>query len=243
MELTLLIAAIQSSILLGLLHGVNPCGHSWLVLVPFISGEKRGRRVFYLTASFVAGTALACLVLGATLGALSSSIPLSFGFWLERITSIVLIVLGLILLCKPTILHHHDHDHESSDHHHSEPHNHSHHHGSEVMGRFKGLRTEHKFLPFSLFIIGFVNMIVPCPTAAVMYGYALNSGSAWAATLVFAAYAVATAIAVSVVIFLIFRMSNAANKLQKQWVEPLIMRLSGLVIVIFSGYGLVNPPM
>ena len=242
MEITLLVAAIQSSILLGFLHGVNPCGHSWLVLVPFISGEKRGRRVFYLTASFVTGTALACLVLGATLGAVSSSIPLSFGLWLERITSILLIVLGLILLYKPTILHHHDR--ESLDHHHSEQHDHSHHHhDSGITGRFKDLRTDHNFLPFSLFVIGFVNMIVPCPTAAVMYGYALNSGSAWAATLVFAAYAVATAIAVSIVVFFIFRVSNAANKLQKQWIEPLIMRLSGLVIVVFSGYGLINLPM
>ena len=111
------------------------------------------------------------------------------------------------------------------------------------MGRFKGLRTDRKFLPLSLFIIGFVNMIVPCPTVAVMYGYALNSGSAWAATVVFAVYAIATAVAVSVVIFIIFKASTAAGNLQKHWVEPLIMRLSGVVIVVFSGYGLVNPTM
>ena len=54
---TLLFAAIQSSFLLGLLHGVNPCGHSWLVLAPFVSGEKKGSRVTLLTTMFLGGTA------------------------------------------------------------------------------------------------------------------------------------------------------------------------------------------
>ena len=56
---TLFLAALQSSFVLGLIHGVNPCGHSWLVLAPFVTGEKRGGRVALLTAAFVGGTAVA----------------------------------------------------------------------------------------------------------------------------------------------------------------------------------------
>ena len=89
-----------------------------------------------------------------------------------------------------------------------------------------------------LFGIGFINMIVPCPTAAVMYGYALNSGSTSNATLVFGIYALSTAIAVGAVIYLIFKVTSMATSLQKDWVEPFIMRLAGLIIVVFSGYGL-----
>jgi len=81
-------------------------------------------------------------------------------------------------------------------------------------------------------------MIVPCPTAAIMYGYALNAGSAFKATLVFGTYAISTAIAVGGVIFLIFKVTTMASSLQKDWVEPLVMRLSGGVIVIFSVYGI-----
>ena len=81
-------------------------------------------------------------------------------------------------------------------------------------------------------------MIIPCPTAAVMYGYALNSGSALPATLVFASYALSTAIAVGAVIYCIYRITTMASNLQKDWVEPLIMRSAGAIIVIFSGYGL-----
>jgi nickel/cobalt exporter len=93
-------------------------------------------------------------------------------------------------------------------------------------------------LPFALFGIGFVNMIIPCPTAAVMYGYALNAGSMLTATLVFGTYAVSTALAVGAVIFVIFKATSIAGSLQKEWVEPFIMRLAGGVIIIFSVYGL-----
>jgi len=244
MELeTLLVAAIQSSFLLGLLHGINPCGHSWLVLAPFVSGEKRGSRVALLTAMFVGGTAVACIVLGASLGAVSQIMPQSMGVWIEVITSVILIIIGLLLLYDPHILHSHDHDHDHHDHSHSfdcnqnhQDHTHNHDHG--ILARIKSLTKNKKLLPPALFAIGFVNMIVPCPTAAVMYTYALNAGSVWNATVVFGTYAVSTAIAVGAVIYLIFKATTMAHSLQKDWVEPFIMRFAGVVIIVFSGYGM-----
>lgn len=251
---TVFLAALQSSFILGLLHGVNPCGHSWLVLAPFITGERCGQRVVVLTLSFLTGTALACLVLGATLGAISHYIPATMGGWVEIGISIILLILGAILIYKPDLLHHHDHDHEHLDYHHE--HHHGPWHEHETGGNapcthghdqhaprsrwFKQLTTDKRFLPLALFFVGFVNMVIPCPTAAVMYGYALRSGDALSATWVFGSYAVATAIAVGGVIYLLFRLSKMAVALQHDWVEPLIMRTAGLVIVVFSGYGLYN---
>lgn len=241
---TLLLAAIQSSFLLGLLHGVNPCGHSWLVLAPFVSGEKKGSRVTLLTAMFLGGTAVACLVLGASLGAVSQFIPASMGIWVEAVTSVILIVIGLLLLYDPHILHSHDHDHEHSDNCHCshQHHDHSHSHDHSVIGRVKRLTKNKKLLPPALFAIGFVNMIVPCPTAAVMYTYALNAGNAWNATVVFGTYALSTAMAVGAVIYLIFRATRMAHSLQKDWVEPVVMRLAGVIIIVFSGYGIFQIP-
>lgn len=244
---TLLLAAIQSSFMLGLLHGVNPCGHSWLVLAPFVSGEKDGSRVSLLTIMFLGGTFAACLVLGATLGAVSEMIPANMGIWVEIITSVILIAIGLLLLYDPHILHHHDHDHDHEHDHHDHSHgcDHcSHHHdhsegaGTSIMTRLKRLTKNKKLLPPALFAIGFINMIVPCPTAAVMYSYALNAENILAATIVFGTYAVSTAIAVGAVIYLIFRTTKMAHNLQKDWVEPTIMRFSGFIIVLFSGYGI-----
>lgn len=235
---TLLAAALQSSFMLGLIHGVNPCGHSWLVLAPFVSTEKSGKKVTILTIAFLAGTALACLILGASLGAISMLIPPSAGTWVEGGTSLILLVIGLLLLYNPHILHSHDHHH---DHRHSEEGCCGHVDQEMKAGlgdRLKKILKNQKSMPIMLFGIGFVNMIVPCPTAAVMYGYALNSASTSNATLVFGTYAISTAIAVGAVIYLIFKATSMAHSLQKDWVEPLVMRLAGLVIVVFSGYGL-----
>ncbi len=249
----LFIAALQSSFLLGLIHGINPCGHSWLVLTPFITGEKKGSRVAILTSAFLFGTALACLALGATLGTISGLLPPAASFWVEIGTSALLIIIGFLLLYNPEILHKHthdhSHDHEDHDQHHccghhghDHHHDHEHEHGAcqhtcnDSVPTKAG--TKGKWLALSLFGIGFINMIIPCPTAAVMYGYALNSGSALTATLVFGSYAVSTAIAVGLVIYCIFRITTMAGRLQKDWVEPLIMRTAGIIIVIFSGYGL-----
>ncbi len=244
---TILLAAIQSSFLLGLLHGINPCGHSWLVLAPFVTGEKNGVRVALLTCAFLCGTALACLALGASIGAISKFVPLYLGTWVEIGTSVILIVLGLLLIYNPYLLHNHEHD-EHHEHCHGDQHNHHEYtkhsnsydnHGiNGFLYKLHRLTKNNKLLPFALFGIGFVNMIVPCPTAAIMYGYALNAGSAFSATLVFGTYAISTAIAVGGVIFLIFKATTMVNSLQQEWVEPLIMRLSGGVIVLFSGYGI-----
>ncbi|MBT8346122.1 MAG: sulfite exporter TauE/SafE family protein [Desulfobacterales bacterium] len=235
----LLTAAIQSSFMLGLIHGVNPCGHSWLVLAPFISAEKSGRKVTVLTASFLTGTALACLILGASLGAVSMLIPPAAGVWVEGGTSLILLVIGLLLLYDPHILHSHGHHHD--DHHHNDGNSCNHSHDEmkvRLSDKLASLLKNQKSMPIMLFGIGFINMIVPCPTAAVMYGYALNSGSTSSATLVFGTYALSTAIAVGAVIYMIFKVTSMASSLKKDWVEPLVMRLAGLVIVVFSVYGL-----
>lgn len=224
---TLFLAALQSSFLLGLIHGVNPCGHSWLVLAPFVTGEKRGRRVAVLTVAFVGGTAAACLVLGATLGTVSSFLPPTASWWVDIATSLLLLILGAALLYKPALLHNHGH--------HDTDHDHDHHDHPKTSGK---IDHRQKWLAPSLFGIGFMNMIIPCPTAAIMYGYAIKSGSAVDATLVFGSYAIATAMTVGAVIFVIFKVTTMAGKLQKNWVEPLIMRVAGGIIIIFSGYGL-----
>jgi nickel/cobalt transporter (NicO) family protein len=229
---TLLFAAIQSSFLLGLLHGVNPCGHSWLVLAPFVTGERDGKRVALLTCSFLGGTALACLALGATLGVISQAIPLSLGMWVNIGISVILIVLGSLLIYNPQLLHHHGHTHKDGR---NEVESHPHSHQSKnLIQKLHRLKADRKWLPFALFGIGFVNMIVPCPTAAVMYGYALGAGNTFAASLVFGTYAFSTAIAVGGVILLIFKVTSMTSSLQKEWIEPLIMRAAGLVIVFFS---------
>ncbi len=125
---SIFLVAMQSSLFLGLIHGINPCGHSWLVLAPFVYGEKNGKRVFSLTSAFILGTTLACLGIGLTLGSISLTIPDSLTYIVDIITVLILVILGAILIIKPELLHSHDHDHEHGEHGHNDHHHHEHHH-------------------------------------------------------------------------------------------------------------------
>lgn len=239
------LVALQSSLLLGLVHGVNPCGHSWLALAPFVSGERRASRVLALTGAFLGGTALACLLLGLTLGAVSTLFPPSFSYWLDIIAALAIILLGLILAVRPHLLHSHDHSHEH-EHDHGQAHTHDHGHGHDHCHEHesRGCADSHgpsklrKAAVPGLFAFGFVNMIVPCPTVAIMYSYALNSGSVWRSVAVFAAYALTTALAVGAVIWALFRAASWARRLNDHRFEEWIMRGIGLMTVAFGLYTL-----
>ena len=91
---------------------------------------------------------------------------------------------------------------------------------------------------WGLFSIGFVNMIVPCPTVALMYTYALDSGSVLKGTAVFAVYAVGTAIALAGVIYAIYKAASMVRTLTQEWVEPLVMRVAGVMTIAFAAYSL-----
>lgn len=233
--------AIQSSLVLGLVHGVNPCGHSWLVLAPFVCGEKRGGRVLSLTLAFIVGTTFACLLIGLTLGSVSLTIPESFTFYVDLITFAVLLALGLTLIIKPELLHSHDHEHGGE---HSHDHAH-HHHNHEPHARSRqcdchahGKLSAQSMTVWGLFTIGFMNMIVPCPTVALMYTYALNSGSVLRGTLVFAVYALSTGVTLAGVIYAIYKAAGLVRTLSQEWVEPLVMRAAGVMTIGFGAYAL-----
>jgi nickel/cobalt exporter len=241
----LFLIAIQSSFILGLIHGVNPCGHSWLVLAPFVSGTNKGKRVAFLTFSFLAGTTAGCLVLGATLGAISGAIPAGSGKWLEIATATILIILGIIMVVKPHLLHHHDH--EGHDHDHASP---GHHHqpaaqnpgpGNCAAAAKKGILKHQKTTGTTLFGVGFINMIIPCPTVAIMYSFAIESGSYLESITVFGVYAFSTALAVGAVIYGIFRVTTLLRTLSQDWIETAIMRTIGAMTVIFGVYSLYLP--
>ena len=251
--------AMQSSLFLGLIHGINPCGHSWLVLAPFVYGEKNGKRVFSLTSAFILGTTLACLIIGLTLGSISLTIPDSLTYIVDIITVVILVLLGAILIVKPELLHSHDHDHShghhdhshghhdhSHDHDHSHEHDHGHDHSGHEHAHGCGCSCSHGKLNlrsvtfWGLFSIGFVNMIVPCPTVAIMYKYALDSGSVFKGTAVFASYALGTAIALAAVIYAIYRAASFVRALEQDWVEPLVMRTAGMMTIGFAVYSYIK---
>ncbi|WP_430734959.1 sulfite exporter TauE/SafE family protein [Halodesulfovibrio aestuarii] len=286
--------ALQSALALGFIHGINPCGHSWLVLAPFTYGAKDGKHVFSITSGFILGTTIACITIGFSLGSISLAIPASFKTAVDLFTVGILIILGLILIVKPHLLHSHDHDHDEhaatrcGDHAYGYPvcyENHGHHNGHQplvventaaatepayTLGQpvSSTVKIQNEFIPgkkkstkrkehghnhhhscgcsttskltkvtfWGLTVFGFLNMIVPCPTVAIMYTYGLDSGSILKSTLVFLCYAVGTGLTLSAVIFSIYKATNALNTLNKAWIEPLVMRTAGVLTIVFAVY-------
>ncbi|SKA69034.1 sulfite exporter TauE/SafE family protein [Desulfobaculum bizertense] len=236
--------SIQSSFAIGLLHGVNPCGHSWLVLTPFINPQGKGSRLRKITASFLLGTALACLLLGLTLGQISTFIPAGFATAIEQGINILLIILGLTLVIRPNLLHSHDHEHSCSHGHHHE-HDAQHHHETAHEEHGHGGHTHSHSIAdrasaWGMFSFGFINMLVPCPTAAIMFSYALQSHSPALSSTVFLSYAIGTALSVSLVVYGLQRAAHWASSLNKPWLEPLVMRLVGLFIILVGAFALVS---
>lgn len=221
---TMFFVALQSALVLGLIHGVNPCGHSWVVLAPFVVGDTSPRRVAALTLSFITGTTLGCLAIGLALGLLASGLPESTRVVADLATAVILIGLGGVLLWRPGLLHNHGHDHDDD-------HDHDH-----DRGRLD-LRAA---TAWGLGVLGFVNMVVPCPTVAILYSYALRSADAARSVAVFGVYAVGTGLALAAVIFALHRITGLMRRLSKPWVEPMIMRVAGVLTVGFGVYSLVH---
>ena len=81
-------------------------------------------------------------------------------------------------------------------------------------------------------------MAVPCPTVAVMYSYAIDSGNWLKSASVFGVYAVSTAIAVGGVIFLLRRTADLVMRMNKPWLESAILRTAGVLTIAFGTYSI-----
>ncbi|MBW2553467.1 MAG: sulfite exporter TauE/SafE family protein, partial [Deltaproteobacteria bacterium] len=221
------IVALQASIVLGLLHGISPCGHSWPMLAPFCITAKSMRKCINVWFFFCLGTTVACLVLGVIFGMLGSFIPPSWDIYFGIGTACILVVLGVVIIFKPHWLHFEDEEEEealkkSLD-------------STEQALQFTTNKRRFKHgIYWGMFSIGFINMIIPCPTAAVMYTYALVAKSVPVGTTIFLAYALATSLVLLIITYSLGKATLFFKKLGQEKYEVLITRISGAFI---AGFG------
>ena len=222
------IVALQASIMLGLLHGISPCGHSWPILAPFCITAKSMRKCINVWFFFCLGTTIACLILGVIFGMLGSFIPPSWDIYFGIGTAGILVVLGIVVILKPHWLHFEDEEEEevlkkSLD-------------SAEQALQFTTSKRRFKHgIYWGMFSIGFINMIIPCPTAAVMYTYALVAKSVPVGTTIFLAYALATSLVLLIITYFLGKATLFFKKLGQEKYEVLITRISGVFI---AGFGL-----
>ena len=223
------IIALQASLVLGLLHGISPCGHSWPILAPFCITAKSMRKCINVWFFFCLGTTVACLVLGALFGMLGSFIPPSWDIYFGIGTAGILVVLGTVVIFRPHWLHFEDEEEEealkkSLD-------------SAEQALQFTTSKRRFKHgIYWGMFSIGFINMIIPCPTAALMYTYALVAKSVPVGTTIFLAYALATSLVLLIITYSLGKATLFFKKLGQEKYEVLITRISGAFIAGFGVY-------
>ena len=223
------IVALQASTVLGFLHGISPCGHSWPILAPFCITAKDMRKCINVWFFFCAGTTSACLLLGVVFGALGSIIPRSWDVYFGMGTAGILVVLGIILIVRPHWLHFEDEEEEE-----------------ELKGALENTEQALKFttskrrfkhgIYWGMFSLGFVNMIIPCPTAGVMYTYALVAKSIPVGTAIFLAYALSTSLVLLIITYFLGKATLFFKKLGQEKYEVLITQISGALIAGFGVY-------
>ena len=221
--------ALQASIGLGLLHGISPCGHSWPILAPFCITARTLRKCIMVWFFFSLGTTVACLFLGVIFGALGSFIPPSWDVYFGIGTACILVILGIIVIVKPDWLHFEDEEEEEklkgaledSD--------------QALAYTSNNNRFKHGVY-WGMFSIGFINMIIPCPTVGVMYTYALVSKSIAVGTTIFLAYALATAVVLLAVALFLGKATLFFRNLGQEKYEILLTRVSGALIAGFGVY-------
>jgi nickel/cobalt exporter len=178
---------------------------------------------------FCLGITLACLLLGVIFGMLGSFIPPSWDIYFGIGTAIILIILGIVVIFKPHWLHFEDEEEE------------------EVLKgalnnteqalRFTTSKKRFKHgIYWGMFSIGFINMIIPCPTAAMMYTYALVAKSIPVGTTIFLAYALATSLVLLIITYFLGKATLFFKKLGQEKYEVLITRISGALIGGFGVY-------
>jgi nickel/cobalt exporter len=82
-------------------------------------------------------------------------------------------------------------------------------------------------------------MILPCPTAGVMYTYALVSKSVFVGTTIFLAYALATSLVLLIITYFLGKATLFFKNLGQEKYEVLLTRISGILIAAFGFYMIV----
>ena len=136
----------------GVLHGLTPHGHSWLVLLPFALGGSIARGMLRMSLAYSLGIIITAAATGALLGLLSSYIPAAWHVGIELAIGVLLLVVGLSFLLKPLSIHHAI-DHICSE--------------ACASGEEKALvRTG---TSGAMFMLGVMSMLIPCPTIMPVY--------------------------------------------------------------------------
>ncbi len=204
----------------GLLHGLTPHGHSWLVLLPFAMGGMKTKTMLRVAAFFCLGMILTALAGGLILGWLIEHVPSTLHRYIEAAMGVLLVISGILFLARPLTIHHAI-DHLCNEHCHT---------GEEAKLLHTGTYS-------AMFLLGVISMAIPCPTNIPMY-IAITSGARGPVLgmVLFVTYALSTSIAIMFVAVAMTRARKLVEILEQRGYRLLIWRLSGAIVLAAGLY-------
>ncbi len=209
-----LLGIILLVIMVGILHGLTPHGHSWLVLLPFALGGVRARVMLRFALAFSLGMLLAAAAAGAFIGFLTSKIPDEWHHGLEFVLGGVLAVVGLLFLVRPLSVHH------AIDHLCTEEC-----HPGEERVLLKSGTTR------ALFLVGVMSVLLPCPTNVWVYTLPVAAKSISMSMLILTIYAFFSGATITTVAILMVRARKLVESLDQRGHRLLILRFSGIIVL------------
>jgi nickel/cobalt exporter len=203
----------------GFLHALVPCVHSWPMLLPFVGSHGS---VWRPALVFGAGVLTASAVAGAALGAAAGALPLAIQMRAEEITGVILVLLGLLILLRPRLGHL---GHLHGDCEPGQPAHCAHTvHEPRRFGRFGR--------DLGLFLLGFVNLAIPCWTNVSAASLAVGGGGLGPGIAIFGAYGLASAITMTAILLLARRGFHILDRLRSGRSEVPLVRISGALLIL-----------
>jgi|GEM_PF-5672722 nickel/cobalt exporter len=215
---------LMQGALLGVLHALIPCVHSWPMLLPFLA---RGQSPVRIAVLFGAGMTCACVAVGALLGSLGSALPEEWMHRAEELTGVVLVLIGLMLLWRTRVSHlgHIHSECEPEGDHHCE-------HATHRSARFADFGPA-----AALFFLGIFNALVPCWTNVAALALAAPLDSPTETISVLLAFALCATAVMALLLCAARRGLGLLERLRRPGTESLVLLGSGLLLIM-SGLSL-----
>lgn len=210
----------------GALHALIPCGHGWPVLVPLAA--KRAS-AFGPGAAFAIGVTLGSTLIGALAGAFGQAILKDLR-WTETVLGVAMIGFGIFYVASPRWVHA-GHVHggcQPHDEHDVEPHC-----GHGGHGPARGF-ADPKSPLVGAFLLGVLNMAVPCYSNATGLALALETKSAHEGGFLLGVFGLAAGITTIVLLAAVRRGLGLLGRLATERFERRVFVVSGIAMIVFG---------
>lgn len=231
-QFTTSFAAIVGALFWGAVHAMSP-GHGKTLVGAYLVGSRATpKHAVFLGLTTTLTHTVGVFTLGLlTLFASRYIVAESLYPWLNLISGVIVIIIGVNLLIRRLPHTHHHHEHHHHHHHHSHHHEHEHHHHH--------LPPENTPITWhSLIALGVSGGIVPCPSAMVLLLSAIATGHIGFGLILVLSFSLGLAGVLTAIGLLLVYCKNRFEKLPKTSLYFRFIPIASAICICLIGVGI-----